>query len=225
MPILTKPQIEERLKEIVPSKKLIITPILSEKQLDSSGIDLRLSNQFIVFKSENLAFFDIGSNKRSKNHFAGEPKKKEEDIHKQKELNEKKIRKFQHHQVIPFFNYFILPPKNLVLASTLEYLSIPENLFGTLEGRSSWARLGLIIATACAIDPGYKGCITLELSNLSNIPLYLYPGIRIAKLILSDTSSDVPYDIENKKYSYQIGPEFSKAHEDPELDILIGDDD
>ena len=97
---------------------------------------------------------------------------------------------------------------------------MPNDLVGTLEGRSSWARHGLIIATACAIDPGFKGCITLELSKIGNLPLYLYPGIRLAKLILSTAMSESTYSSKTKKYFCQIGPEFSKAHQDDEVRLF-----
>lgn len=198
MPILNHSEIIERLKLPIDKKeRLVVTPLLNiEEQIKGPGIDLRLSNDFIVFKPENMQDFDI------------------------KRHNPEKIKKFQSSIVVPFFQPFVLHPNTLVLASTLEYVSMPLDLFGLLEGRSSWARLGLIIATACAIDPGYKGTITLELTNLGEIPILLYPGARITKLILSKTSSESDY--ENRKYNIQIGPEFSKIHEDKELRYFTG---
>lgn len=194
---LNKTEIEKLLERPVEKNGLVITPILNKKkQLEGCGIDLRLSNQFIVFNPEQISHLDI---RKLENHI---------------------IRKFQKHVIIPYLKPFILHPNTLVLASTLEYLSIPTNVEGRLEGRSSWARHGLIIATACAIDPGYKGCITLELINLGKLPLYLYPGIRLAKLILSYTISHSEYNPKIKKYYCQIGPEFSKLHEDQEIDKL-----
>lgn len=198
MPTLNKRDILDRMYHPKDNgHKLVVTPILDEEaQITGPGIDLRLSNQFIVFKHEHSAFIDV------------------------KKLNDSEIRKVQSHIVVPFFDYLILHPKTLVLASTLEYISMPNDLVGTLEGRSSWARHGLIIATACAIDPGFKGCITLELSNLGNLPLYLYPGIRLAKLILSTAMSESTYSSKTKKYFCQIGPEFSKAHQDDEVRLF-----
>lgn len=199
MSILNKNEIDYYLEHTKREKRLIITPILNkEMQIDGPGIDLRLSNQFIVFKPENISHFDL------------------------KKINNKEIRRFQSHSVVPFFKDFVLHPKTLVLAATFEYIALPNNLSGTLEGRSSWARLGLIIATACSIDPGYKGCITLELTNLGDLPLHLYPGMRIAKLILSETTSESEYNELNRKYFCQIGPEFSKANQDDELKLITG---
>lgn len=199
MATLNKKDLLLRLKLGIGTKKsLVVTPILNlEKQISSPGIDLRLSNQFIVFKAENISLLDIRKN-----------------------LTNQTIRKYQKEVVVPFDQPFILHPKTLVLGSTFEYVSMPEDLEGELEGRSSWARLGLIVATACAIDPCFKGCITLELTNLGNQPLYLYPGIRIAKLILRETKSSSIYEKDVRKYFCQIGPEFSKLHEDKEIDYF-----
>lgn len=199
MAVLNKDEIRNRLNNIkLPAdEKLVVTPLLdSDRQINTSGIDLRLSNQFIVFRPENISNFDV------------------------KELSKPTIRKFQKHIVIPFFKDFILHPHTLVLASTLEFISIPLDTWGLLEGRSSWARLGLIIATASAIDPGYKGCITLELSNLGDLPIHLYPGLRIGQLILNKTEKQNVYDKKNRKYFASIGPEFSKIHEDPDVKIF-----
>ena len=206
MSTLNIKEIKKRLyKTKIDEKRLIVTPILNLKdQVDGPGIDLRLSNQFIVFNPENIPYFNIGN----LDH---------------RQIN-KQIRKYQSHVIVPFHQSFILHPKTIVLASTLEYISMPTDIEGTLEGRSSWARLGLIIATACAIDPGFKGCITLELNNLGNIPISLYPGIRLAKLILTETISKSKYNPKNKKYFCQIGPEFSKIHLDKELKIFTRKD-
>ncbi|MBC8390767.1 MAG: dCTP deaminase [Actinobacteria bacterium] len=206
MAILNIREINKRLyNPEIEKERLTVTPILNPKvQIEGPGIDLRLSNQFIVFNPEHIPYFNIGNLNR-------------------KQIV-KDIRKYQSHVIVPFHQSFILHPKTIVLASTLEYISMPTDIEGTLEGRSSWARLGLIIATACAIDPGFKGCITLELTNLGNLPLRLYPGIRLAKLILSETSSPSDYKPQNKKYFCQIGPEFSKIHLDKELKIFTRKD-
>jgi dCTP deaminase len=196
MSVLNKSQIEERLysSNLAPDKQLVVTPILDKSnQITVTGIDVRLSNQFILFRPEDISHFKL------------------------KNLDKNVIRKFQRHLVVPFFKEFILHPNTLVLAATLEYLSMPNDLWALLEGRSSWARLGLIIATACSIDPGYKGVITLELSNLGKLPIHLYPGIRIGQLIFQETNGDVEYDSQKRKYYVQIGPEFSKINEDKEI--------
>jgi dCTP deaminase len=103
----------------------------------------------------------------------------------------------------------------LALGSTFEYMCMPPDLEAQVEGRSSWARVGLQIATATSIEPGFKGVLTLELSNVGTIPIRLYPGIRIAQLFFRETTSKVqnPYG-HSRKYKCPIGPEFSQIHND-----------
>jgi dCTP deaminase len=79
--------------------------------------------------------------------------------------------------------------------------------------------MGLMIATAVYVEPGFKGCITLELSNVSNIPIKIYPGMRIGQIIFSETSSSSRY--ENKKYQFAIGPELSKIKDDPDTAFFL----
>ncbi|WP_319563041.1 dCTP deaminase [Marispirochaeta sp.] len=195
MAILSRSELNDRLYS-KREDKIVITPILDqEAQLGETGIDLRLGNQFISFKSENIRTFDIKENM------------KQEDL-----------LKLQKEYVLPFGSSYILHPQNMILCSTFEYIGLPTDIWGTIEGRSSWARIGLVIATANSIDPGFKGCITLELSNLSNVPIELYPGMRIAQLVCEKTTSSVQYS--NRKYLFPIGPEFSKLGRDKDIEIF-----
>ncbi len=124
-------------------------------------------------------------------------------------------RRIQERQIISFGERLVLHPGVLVLACTFEYVWIPGDLECQVEGRSSWARLGLQVATASSVEPGFKGVITLELSNVATVPLTLMPGIRIAQLIFRNVEPSVkrPYG-DNRKYLCPIGPEFSRLHED-----------
>ncbi len=84
-----------------------------------------------------------------------------------------------------------------------------------MEGRSSWARLGLQIATATCVEPGFSGVVTLELSNVGTLPLELYPGVRVAQLILREVSPPIEHPYQGRrKYRYPIGPEFSRLIKD-----------
>jgi len=89
---------------------------------------------------------------------------------------------------------------------------MPSNLECQVEGRSSWARVGLQIATASSVEPGYKGVVTLELSNVGTVPLNIMPGIRIAQLVFhyADPPLEDAYGT-NRKYKCAVGPEFSKV--------------
>lgn len=191
MSTLAREEIKALLK-LPENEGLVITPLLNpEKQINQIGIDLRLGNQFIAFKAENIESFDI----------------------KEMSNNIEQINKIQKEFVVPYGTPYILHPQNMIIGATFEYISMPNRIEASIEGRSSWARVGLIIATATTIEPGFKGCITLELANISNIPIKLYPGVRIAQLIFRRTTSTCKYS-DDKKYNCPIGPEFSKVHSD-----------
>jgi dCTP deaminase len=87
-----------------------------------------------------------------------------------------------HH--VRFGDDFVLHPRSFALASTIEWLRIPTDLAGYVTGRSSLGRRGLIIATAVGVHPGFTGCLTLELSNLGDVPIIIRPGMTVAQLFL-----------------------------------------
>ncbi len=111
---------------------------------------------------------------------------------------------------------FILHPGEFVLGSTLEVISLPDDIAGRLEGKSSLGRLGLLThSTAGFIDPGFSGHITLELSNVATLPIKLFPGMKIGQLCLFRLSSpaDHPYGSEKygSRYQGQRGPTPSRS--------------
>lgn len=85
---------------------------------------------------------------------------------------------------VPFDRKFILHPNSFVLAMTLEWIRIPKSLLAMVTGKSSWGRRGLIIETAPGVHPGYVGCLTLEMTNVGEVPIELRPGIEICQLFL-----------------------------------------
>ncbi|WP_430334174.1 dCTP deaminase [Rhodococcus sp. ACT016] len=112
---------------------------------------------------------------------------------------------------------FVLHPGEFVLGSTLEVCSLPDDLAGRLEGKSSLGRLGLLThSTAGFIDPGFSGHITLELSNVANLPITLWPGMKIGQLCLLRLTSaaENPYGSTavGSKYQGQRGPTPSRAY-------------
>lgn len=199
MSTLTIKKIEEYLKR--DSNSLIVTPILSKKQLGDSSIDVRLGNQFIVYRAHRFGLFQPFGEKT------------------------KDPRKFQERQIMHFGEHFVLHPGVLILGSTFEFISMPNDLECQVEGRSSWARLGLQIATASSIEPGFKGVITLELSNVGTVPLTLMPGIRIAQLVfhLATPPIENPYQ-GDRKYVCPVGPEFSRLYDDIDWKAFSEDD-
>ncbi|MDQ1658795.1 MAG: dCTP deaminase [Cryptosporangiaceae bacterium] len=111
---------------------------------------------------------------------------------------------------------FVLHPGEFVLGSTLEIVSLPDDLAGRLEGKSSLGRLGLLThSTAGFIDPGFSGHVTLELSNVANLPITLWPGMKIGQLCIFRLSSpaSAPYgsSVYGSRYQGQRGPTPSRA--------------
>ena len=111
---------------------------------------------------------------------------------------------------------FILHPGEFVLGSTYEVVTLPDDIAGRLEGKSSLGRLGLLThSTAGFIDPGFSGHVTLELSNVANLPIMLYPGMKIGQLCLFRLSSPAehPYGSEKygSRYQGQRGPTPSRS--------------
>ncbi|CAN5221348.1 dCTP deaminase [soil metagenome] len=112
---------------------------------------------------------------------------------------------------------FVLHPGEFVLGSTLEVVSLPADLAGRLEGKSSLGRLGLLThSTAGFIDPGFSGHITLELSNVANLPIMLWPGMKIGQLCLFrlESPAEHPYgsEIYGSRYQGQRGPTPSRSY-------------
>ena len=112
---------------------------------------------------------------------------------------------------------FVLHPGEFVLGSTLEVVTLPDDLAGRLEGKSSLGRLGLLThSTAGFIDPGFTGHITLELSNVANLPIMLWPGMKIGQLCLFRLTSaaEHPYGsaIYGSRYQGQRGPTPSRSY-------------
>jgi len=190
MSTLTRAEIKKRFTSELP-KKLVVTPILSKKQLGEASIDVRLSNQFIVFRMHTFGVFEP---------FSAPPAK---------------LRIMQERQIVKFRKSFVLHPGMLALGCTFEYICLPSDVECQVEGRSSWARLGLQIATATSVEPGFKGVLTLELSNLGTIPIELYPGVRIAQLFFHDAKPRIKDAYAGiRKYTCPVGPQFSLIADD-----------
>jgi len=198
MSTLGRKEIENRLSTRS-SRRLTVSPLLFRRQIGDASIDLRLGNQFIVFRHHTQALMNPSIASRVELH------------------------RFQERRIVMFGRKFVLHPGVLALAATFEYLQLPADLEGQVEGRSSWARLGLQIASATFVEPGFSGVVTFELANVGNMPLELYPGTRISQLILreaSPTTTRKPY-AGARKYKYPIGPQFSRVDLDYDARLFI----
>jgi len=185
----------ERLNTKDPNKKISITPLLDpEKQIGTSSIDIRLGCDFIIFKKAKFS---------SLNPI---------------EKNIESIGQYQEKMYVKIGDKFYLHPREFILGVTLEYIKLPPDISAYITSRSTWGRLGLVIATATAIHPNYAGIITLELANLGEAPIPLYPSIRIAQLIFHRANifkQDIP-----SSYYLSIRPSFAKIYDEPEWEAI-----
>jgi dCTP deaminase len=189
--LLTKEDLLEALDAPL-GRRLVVTPMLDRKrQVGAASIDVRLGPSFLRLRRTESAALDPG--KAQLGPLPGS------EIYEQME--------------VPFGASLSLHPGDLLLGATLEYLRLPNNLGAYVIGRSSWGRLGLIVATAIMIQPGFAGCLTLELVNGGANPLHLYPGARVAQLAVHRTDEDTkqPY---RGAYEAPIGPEIPQLARD-----------
>jgi len=203
--ILNELQIIERLTRDDQSR-LSIKPIISLKhQLGASSIDLRLGTEFKVIRRQEYTHLDP---LRETGLIELDVKKYTEDV----------VIRFH-----PQYGGFVLHPGEFALGSTLEYICLPNDLAGRLEGRSSWSRMGLMVHVSGGfIDPGYHGTITFELCNTGRVPLQLFVGLRLAQLAFYEISESLtPYSEKGEsKYFGQATTASSRFYKDYEFDVL-----
>ena len=157
--------------------------------LQPSSVDVRVDRFFRVFHNARYPYIDV--------------KEPQEELTELVEVDEDRP--------------FILHPGEFVLGSTLERITLPNDLVARLEGKSSLGRLGLLThSTAGFIDPGFSGHITLELSNVANLPITLWPGMKIGQLCLFQltSSAEFPYGSQRagSRYQGQRGPTPSRSY-------------
>lgn len=204
MGVLTTAELQARLRPPEDphdlGKWLAVTPLLDVDQVSNSSIDLRLGTHFTLTRTTRVRTLDA---------FAV--------ADRQSARNE--IRSYQRQIIVPYGSDLILHPGDFVLGTTIEYLRVPMDLCAYVMGRSSWGRLGLIIATAVVVHPGFAGCITLELVNEGSVPIALRPGVRICQLAVHSTSGEED-DHPGPKYMGQVLSEYSRIYEDKELPLV-----
>ncbi|WP_433266586.1 dCTP deaminase [Actinosynnema sp. CS-041913] len=176
------------LRKEVDSGRLVLEPF-DDVMVQPSSIDVRLDRFFRVFNNTRYTHID--------------PSSQQDDLTSLVEPHEDEP--------------FVLHPGEFVLGSTYETVTLPDDLAGRLEGKSSLGRLGLLThSTAGFIDPGFSGHITLELSNVANLPITLWPGMKIGQLCLFrlSSSAEFPYGSAQagSRYQGQRGPTPSRAY-------------
>lgn len=181
------------IRRLLDEGQIVVKPAPDlSTQLGSCSLDLRLSHEFSVFEYNKFPYIDVRDPEQSR--------------HVMKPV------------AVDEGNPFILHPNTFVLAITLEHVELPDNIVARLEGRSSLGRLGIIVhATASVIDPGWRGRIVLELANHGQMPVALYPGMRICSVTFEPLSSpvEVPYwKKAQAKYKGQQSPLASRIADD-----------
>jgi dCTP deaminase len=173
---------DRTIRRLLEEGRIGIDPY-AEELLQPSSVDVRVDRLFRVFRNSRYPFIDV--------------KQEMEDLTELVEVDSEEA--------------FILHPGEFVLGSTLERITLPDDLVARLEGKSSLGRLGLLIhSTAGFIDPGWDGHVTLELSNVANLPITIYYGMRIGQLSFVQLSepAEHPYGTGSlgSKYQGQAGP-------------------
>jgi len=184
--------------QAIEDKRIKLNPQPDVDSISGISVDLRLSNSFRVFSNNSVSFLDLSGERE--------------------ELNKNIDRVMSKEIVLENDEPLFIHPGELVLGSTLESVEIPDDLVGWLDGRSSLARLGLMVhVTAGRIDPGWKGQVVLEFYNLGKMPLALRPEMIICALSFETLSSPAkrPYRLrENAKYKNQHGAISSRMGDD-----------
>ena len=185
---------DRSIREELVAGRIVIEP-LADNSVQPSSVDLRVDRYFRVFRNDTTPYID--------------PKARQEDLTELVEVTEG--------------GAFILHPGEFVLGSTLERVALPDDLVARLEGKSSLGRLGLLIhSTAGFVDAGWDGHLTLELSNVANLPIALYPGMKIGQIsfLRMTTAAEHPYGsgAAGSKYQGQQGPTPSRYY------LNFGDD-
>ena len=181
---------DKSIREEIDKGRIVMSP-LDSSDIQPASVDLHLDRKVLVFTNSRQPYIDV-----------------KESLENLTELVE-----------IQNGNPFILHPGEFVLGSTVEHIELPEDLVARLEGKSSLGRIGLVIhSTAGFVDPGWKGHLTLELSNLARLPITLYYGMKIGQIsfLQLTTPAERLYGSESlgSKYQGQTDPTPSRFHQD-----------
>ena len=181
---------DRTIKEELAKGRIVIEP-LDPSDIQPASVDLHLDKKLLVFRNTRQPYIDV-----------------RKDLPDLTEIEE-----------IPDDTPFILHPGEFVLASTMESVTLPDDVVARLEGKSSLGRIGLLIhSTAGYVDPGWSGHLTLELSNVANLPVTLYYGMKIGQIsfLRLTTPADNLYGspVLGSKYQGQVEPTASRFFKD-----------
>ena len=179
---------DRTIRELVRAGRIVIDP-LDQVDIQPASVDVHLDRQVMVFRNSRRPYIDV--------------RQDTSDLTDLVEIDDERP--------------FILHPGEFVLGSTREHISLPDDLVARLEGKSSLGRIGLLIhSTAGYVDPGWQGHLTLELSNVANLPITLYYNMKIGQISFLQLSTPVenPYGSPalGSKYQGQAQPTASRVH-------------
>lgn len=198
--ILKAEDVAERLeKGLKPEEEdpLVISPhsdIETIRKSGSASIDLRLGSWFVNLRKAKIGKIEIGQSEH------------------EAQLTET--------HYVPFGDKYLLHPRSFVLGITLEWLRLPKDLSAYVIGKSSWGRRGLIIATATGVHPGFPGCLTLELTNVGEIPIEIQPGMKICQIFFHEVCKPVSEHIDQSQFIGSRKPKLGKIKPDKIADRL-----
>ena len=198
--VLPKKQILDRMHKFKVSdpRSLVVTPLLFKHEsdiFDADSIDLRLGCYFLLPKTLDQPFFSPDRSSATSLHVR---------VH------------------VPLGRFLVVPAHQTILGATLEFIKLPNDVAGEVLTKSSVARTFIVVETAPWIHPQYRGCLTLEIANVSNTPVLLYPGRLICQLVLMQidkTSADKKKAKPDVSYFGPVYPEAPKFR-DPQDDLL-----
>src|SRR5882762_7546320 len=178
--VLSRKEILRRMRqyEVNHPYNLVITPLIYEDEsdiFDADSVDLRLGCHFLLPKTLDQPFFSPDRSSATSLHVR---------VH------------------VPLGQFLVVPAHQTILGATLEFIKLPSDVSGQVLTKSSVARTFIVVETAPWIHPQYRGCLTLEIANVSNTPVLLYPGRPICQLILmriSPTQENAPPDLHKNK--------------------------
>ena len=193
MSIITK----EELRKLIENKSIVITPILDENQFGEITFDFRIGTDFLTQHQGRNAYIDTTKNSNITRSI------KSSYTETRRKLGEE----------------FLIHPSQPTLFSTLEYVKLPTDIYAVLNLRSSYSRLGLSISTI--VQPGYCGCLSVEIVNSGNTSINILTGTRFLQARFFTVSEGTDYFSSTRKYTCQVRPMPSKANEDEDLEKLI----
>ena len=181
---------DRTIRKEIESNRIVIDP-LGDNCIQPASVDVHLDSHLLLFRGSRQAYIDI--------------RKDQSNLTEMFEIKDDEP--------------FMLHPNEFVLGSTIELVELPDDIVARVEGKSSLGRLGLLVhATAGYVDPGWKGKLTMELSNVSNLPIKLYYNMKIGQLSFFElsTPAENPYGSSfiQSKYQNQEGPTASKGYTD-----------